>query len=307
MISVGSLFTGIGGIDLGFKQAGFSISWANEIDSRACQTYLANFPHKILGKDIKQLEANEVSSVDILTTGFPCQAFSVAGYRRGFDDERGNLFFEIIRMIKGLSPKVIFLENVKNLQTHNNGETFKEMIKALIELGYWVSFKVLNTCKYSTLPQNRERLFVVGFKEEKAHHRFKFPLEIKETQPIQALLEKNVENDFYYCNQLLRETMHNKNTCYQWRRKCYVRENKSNLCPTLTASMGTGGHNVPLVLDNQGIRKLTPRECARFQGFPDDFILPQDLPNSSLYKQLGNSVSVPVIKEIATNIQCALK
>jgi DNA (cytosine-5)-methyltransferase 1 len=138
--------------------------------------------------------------------------------------------------------------------------------------------------------------------------RFQFPLKEVKRKSITSILENNVADSFYYEKSkmypLLKEAMNNRNTCYQWRRH-YVRENKSNLCPTLTANMGTGGHNVPLILDDKGIRKLTPRECARLQGFPDDFAFPE-YGNAVLYKQLGNSVSVPVVEKIAKNILLAL-
>ena len=143
------------------------------------------------------------------------------------------------------------------------------------------------------------------FKNDSDYQKFEFPLPEQTRLKIQDLLENQVNDIFYYTDTkyypTLKEEIKNRNTVYQWRRQ-YVRENKSNLCPTLTANMGTGGHNVPLVLDNKDIRKLTPRECARLQGFPDTFILPNNLPNSALYKQMGNSVSIPVIERIAQNI-----
>jgi len=307
--TVGSLFSGIGGIDLGFQNAGFSVSWANEIDPKACETYQKNFPHTIFCEDIKKLDIDRLKPVDVLTAGFPCQAFSIAGYRKGFEDARGSLFFEVIRIVKQLFPQIVFLENVKNLQSHRGGKTFKQIVKALTEQGYHVKSKVLNTCEYSNLPQNRERIYIMGFKDVTHHDTFKFPRKTTRSLSIQDLIYHEVDREFYYHNTnfypVLKENMQNKNTCYQWRRK-YIRENKSNLCPTLTANMGTGGHNVPLVLDDCGIRKLTPRECARFQGFPEDFILPETLSKSTLYKQLGNSVTVPVIASIAKNIKRSL-
>lgn len=304
--TIASLFSGIGGIDLGFKSAGFDIIWANEIDLKSCKTYKNNFKNEeLICDDIKNLKGNELKKVDILTGGFPCQAFSIAGNRKGFKDKRGALIFEVFRIIKDLKPKIIFLENVKNLKTHNNGKTFNTIINNLIKLGYFVKYKILNTCKYSDVPQNRERLYIVGFKSKNKFKKFDFPEVSNRLLSIQDILEKKVSDNFYYTNtkyySILKKTMKNKNTCYQWRRK-YVRENKNNLCPTLTATMGTGGHNVPLVIDNFGIRKLTPRECLRLQGFPDNFVLPKDLPNSVLYKQAGNSVTVPIIKKIAEKI-----
>lgn len=301
---VASLFAGIGGIDLAFQNAGFKIEWANEIDNKACETYSKNFRHKIICDDIKNLKTENLSKIDVLTGGFPCQAFSIAGYQKGFEDKRGSLVFELLRIAKDLQPRVLFLENVKNLKSHQQGKTLKHIVNAIEELGYRAKYQVMNTCEYSNIPQNRERVYIVCFKNESDYDNFVFPKKIKERLSIQDILEKKVHDNFYYNKtkyyELLQQEMKNKNTCYQWRRQ-YVRENKNNLCPTLTANMGTGGHNVPLVLDND-IRKLTPRECARFQGFPDVFEFPNSLSNSELYKQIGNSVSVPVIESIAKNI-----
>lgn len=303
---VGELFAGIGGIGLGFQRAGFDLTWANELDKKACVTYSANFNHLLINKDMKEIDPKELPSIDILTGGFPCQAFSVAGYRKGFEDDRGNLFFDILRYIRILKPKVIFLENVKNLVSHDNGNTFNVIKKELKDAGYFIKATVLNTAEYSDVPQNRERIYIVGFKDKKLAEDFKFPQPVTERKSIEAFLEENVSEEFSYKNSKyidqLKKEMTCKNTIYQWRRT-YVRENKSKLCPTLTANMGTGGHNVPLVIDKSNdIRKLTPRECARFQGFPDTFILPKELSKASLYKQIGNSVSVPVIERIANNI-----
>jgi len=305
---VASLFAGVGGIDLAFQNVGFKIEWANEIDNKACETYSKNFKHKIICDDIKNLKTENLSKIDILTGGFPCQAFSIAGHQKGFSDDRGSLVFELLRIVKDLEPRVLFLENVKNLKSHQQGKTLKHIINAIEKLGYKVKYQVMNTCEYSNIPQNRERVYIVCFKNESDYNNFEFPKKVNKRLSIQDILEKNVNESFYYNKtkyyELLKQEMKNNNTCYQWRRQ-YVRENKNNLCPTLTANMGTGGHNVPLVLDND-IRKLTPRECARLQGFPDSFELPKDLPNSALYKQMGNSVSVPVVEQIAKNILIAL-
>lgn len=305
-VKIGSLFAGIGGIELGFAKAGFSTAWGIEIDAKACGTYKANHAHTIINADISKVDLNTLSNIDILTAGFPCQAFSVAGYQKGFDDERGNVFFEILRYLKYFKPKIIFLENVKNLTRHDKTKTFSRIKFELESLGYKLKFEVLNTCKYGNIPQNRERIYIVGFLDYDLCENFTFPKEIKLTKKVQDLIDDSASSEFYYNKTKyydeLKSIMTNKNTLYQWRRH-YVRENKSNLCPTLTANMGTGGHNVPLVLDSKDIRKLTPRECARFQGFDDDFILPKELSNATLYKQIGNSVSVSVIESIAKEIK----
>lgn len=305
---VASLFAGIGGICYGFKQAGAQIVWANEIDRDACKTYRHNFGEEYLVEgDIKEVDPNTIPDIDILNGGFPCQAFSVAGYRKGFEDERGNLFFEITRILEVKKPKAILLENVKNLEGHDHGNTFKVIKEQLELLGYHVHHKVLNTMEYGNVPQNRERIYIVGFLSEDAYKKFTYPESIPLTKNIHDIIDVTdkkplglyYENSKYYPE--LVKTMTKKDTVYQWRR-VYCRENKSNVCPTLTANMGTGGHNVPLILDDFGIRKLTPEECVGFQGFPDEFSFPSDIGNASKYKQAGNSVSVPVIKRIAENM-----
>lgn len=313
--TLGSLFAGIGGIDLGFKKVGVNALWANEIDTYCAETFQAN--HKetnLIVGDICDLNAKDLPTVDILAGGFPCQPFSIAGYRKGFEDDRGNLFFQIIRLLKefkseGRLPKVIFLENVKNLYNHNNGETFKLVREELKKIGYYVTEKILNTCEYGNIPQNRERLYIVAFLNEKQKNNFVWPNKIKLTNTIDNIIDwdDDVDKKYYYtpsmkCYPLLSENMKNKNSIYQFRR-VYIRENKSGVCPTLTANMGMGGHNVPLIKDSKDrIRKLTPRECLLLQGFPKNFNIPKNLCDSRVYKQAGNSVSVEVIHRIAKEI-----
>jgi len=307
-MKVGGLFAGIGGIELGFKKAGFDIEWANEIDKNACITYRLNHKHKLFEKDLNDLETSEVVPIDILTGGFPCQAFSIAGYQKGFRDDRGNVFFQILRFIDDLEPKIVFLENVKNLLGHDKGKTFKRIKDELEERGYYLKHKVLNSSEYGEIPQNRERIYIVAFNDKNIADRFEFPKAKKLSKKVTDFFEDEVDEKFYYNKsryyEQLKEEMRNSDTIYQWRR-VYVRENKSKLCPTLTANMGTGGHNVPLIIDKKDIRKLTPRECARFQGYSDNFKFPEKMSNSSLYKQIGNSVTVPVIEAIAKEIKIA--
>ena len=306
-MTAAGLFAGIGGIEFGFKKAGFDILWANEIDKNACKTYRLNHNHKLYECDIKELQANEVEKVDVLAAGFPCQAFSIAGHQKGFDDDRGNIFFEILRFVDDLEPKVLFLENVKNLKGHDKGNTFKVIKESLEERGYFLKYKVINSSDY--VPQNRERIYIVGFRDKKAYNNFEFPKPKRLTKTIRDLIDDEADERFYYNKSKyyhqLKEEMKNKDTIYQLRR-VYVRENKNKLCPTLTANMGTGGHNVPLIIDKKDIRKLTPRECAKFQGF-DDIIFPDDLALSHKYKQIGNSVTVPVVELIAKEILNAFK
>lgn len=313
--TVGSLFAGIGGVCTGFKQAGCNIEWANEYDKHACMTYRHNFPETTLHeKDIHSIRnPSSLGNVDILTSGFPCQAFSVAGYRKGFDDHRGNLFFETARFIEEIQPKAYLLENVKNLVGHDKGNTFRVIRETMEhELGYSFLPFVLNAKKYGNIPQTRERIYVVGFKNEfkginSCSSNFNVPEEIELTNTIHSCLINGKKDDSYYYKEghryypILAETIKSKDTLYQWRRT-YVRENKSNVCPTLTANMGTGGHNVPLLIDGFGVRKLTPKECVNFQGFPQEFNFPENMAKSHCYKQAGNSVVVPVVKRIADEL-----
>lgn len=315
MYKLAGLFGGVGGIELGFKLAGFKPVWANEIDQNAAKTYSLNHNYKLEVKDIHNVEANELPhDVEIITGGFPCQAFSVAGYRKGFEDERGNLFFEILRIVKYIKPRVVFLENVKNLVGHDNGNTFRVIKESLEAHGYHVKDKVLNGSEYGNVPQNRERIYIVAFLDKRDYEKFDFPNPIPLENTLSNVIDfdTKVDDKFYYTAEkykffdLLEESIKKTDTVYQWRRK-YVRENKSGVCPTLTANMGTGGHNVPLVLTKHGIRKLTPKECFNLQGFPENFELPNDLAMSHLYKQAGNSVVVPVVRRIAENIYKALE
>lgn len=306
-LTMAGLFAGVGGIELGFKQAGFLPVLANEMDKYAGVTYALNHEHPLALKDIHDLQTQEIPRISVLTGGFPCQAFSVAGYRKGFKDPRGNVFWEIVRILDERKPSVVFLENVKNLRGHDGGKTFKIVIDALEALGYHVSYKVMNASEYSKIPQNRERIYIVGFRKKKDFSNFEFPDAFHSTLDLSEFIDFNskVDDNFYYndkyMSKALEKSITRQDTVYQWRRQ-YVRENKSGLCPTLTANMGTGGHNVPLVLTKFGIRKLTPRECFNLMGFPKSFKLPTELANSHLYKQAGNAVVVPVIKRIATQI-----
>lgn len=306
------LFAGVGGIRLGFENAGFKTVFANDFEPQCKDTYDLNFKDsKLIVEDIRKIGIDDLPKFDFLLGGFPCQAFSIAGYRHGFKDkkDRGNLFFDIARIIETRNPEGFLLENVKNLKSHDSGKTFEVIEKTLKNLGYFVKSKVLNTMEYGNVPQNRERIYVVGFKNKNHFDKFEFPKPVKLTMKVTDLLEKNVPEKYYYNGkplyERLKDSVKEEGKVYQWRRQ-YVRENKSGVCPTLTANMGTGGHNVPIIKDKKGIRKLTPLECFRIQGFPKDYILPT-LADSALYKQAGNSVSVPVIEAVAKKMMKAME
>ena len=324
--TVGGLFSGVGGVELGFEQAGFKTIWANEFDKYSSKTYRLNHGDHLIEDDVHLLQGKDLEPVDVLTGGFPCQAFSVAGYRKGFKDERGNLFFQICRAIDELKtkPKVLMLENVKNLTGHDKGKTAKVIVNSLRELGYSVFWNIFNTSVHTDIPQNRERTFIICFKDEadwefnnkqSCSKKFSEQLPLsksKKKKNFRELLEKgDVHERFYYKQNAymykdLKKSITSKDTVYQWRR-VYVRKNKSNECPTLTANMGTGGHNVPLILDDAGIRKLTPRECLNFQGFPKSYKFPDDVGQSQRYKQAGNAVTVNLVHKIALIIKNSIK
>lgn len=313
--SADAFFAGVGGIELGFKATGkFRIVYANEFDKNACKTYTENNPDTPLdNRDIHAVKANEIPDANIIMGGFPCQAFSIAGYRKGFEDDRGDLFFEMLRMINAKHPRVVFIENVKNLVSHDHGNTFKVIREALVENGYYIKWKVLNSKDYGNVPQNRERIYVVGFRNKADYDAFTFPKPIRLTKTIHDIIDFHNKKDEKYYYRKGKQPFYDKlvpaitsqDTIYQWRRQ-YVRENKAGVVPTLTANMGTGGHNVPLILtDTNEIRKLTPKETFNAQGYPSDFKLP-NIANGQLYKQAGNSVVVPVIHRIAEQIVNAL-
>ena len=197
MANCASFFAGVGGIDKGFENTGFFHTvYANEIDSFPARTFELNFPHvQVDVRSITEVQADQIPDVDVIMGGFPCQAFSIAGYRQGFNDERGRglLFFDIMRIIhdkpEGHKPHVLFLENVKNLQSHNNGETFQVILQALQDEGYYPTYKVLNACEYGNVPQNRERIYIVAFDNEQDRDNFNFPEPIELTTTLDDIID----------------------------------------------------------------------------------------------------------------------
>jgi len=267
--------------------------------------YDNNFNHKLTLKDLNEVKNEDIPSHDILTGGFPCQPFSIAGLQEGFKDERSNVFWKILSIINTHRPKCVILENVKNLLSHDDNKTFNTIKNNIEQRGYNICYKVLNTADITGIPHHRERIYIVCIKSKNVFDKFNLDFPKINKKKISEFLEHDIPEKYYYTDksstwEVVKESVVKKDTIYQYRR-VYVRENKSGECPTLTANMGSGGHNVPLVLDEKGIRKLTPRECFNFQGFPSSYKLPS-LSDSNLYKLAGNAVSVPVVKLIANRI-----
>jgi DNA (cytosine-5)-methyltransferase 1 len=298
------LFAGTGAFTLAFTGMA-EIVFANDMVEHSKKIYDENFDHALTLQNLNEVENDNIPAHDILTGGFPCQPFSIAGHQEGFNDERSNVFWKILSIIDHHQPKCVILENVKNLISHDEHKTFSTIKKNLEERGYNVCYKVLNTADITGIPQHRERIYIVCLKSKTAFDQFNLDFPRIQKRSISEFLEPNVPEKYYYTNksstwELLKEAVVKKNTIYQYRR-VYVRENKSSECPTLTANMGAGGHNVPIILDDKGIRKLTPRECFNFQGFPSSYVLPA-LSDCNLYKLAGNAVSVPVVQLISQRI-----
>ncbi len=309
MPSVCSLFSGIGGIDLGFIQAGFDIVWANEMDAAACRTYRHNFPNtNLIEGNIKRIATSDIPDCDVLTAGFPCQPFSIAGLQKGFKDRDGNLFFEITRIIDAKRPKVVFLENVPNLMEHDDGKTFLVIFNGLAQFGYTVYYRVLASNDYGNLPQIRKRIYIVAIREDISNRLYQYPEPMELTLKSSDIINRSVkQHDIYYYTE---GKMYDRLAAHMKDRKAIyritdteVRWTKNQMCPTLTANMGTHKDRVHVVWDDYGIRKMTLRECLDFQGFPKEFYFPNTITIDDAYKQIGNTVSVPVIARLATKIK----
>lgn len=307
-MTVGSLFAGIGGIDLGFKQAGFDILWANEIDRDACKTYKLNFPETTLFEgDIRKLDAAKLENVDIITAGFPCQPFSVCGKQIGFGDDRGNLFFEIMRIADAIEPKIVFLENVANLVEHDKGRTFNVIHNELVSRGYYLRYMVADACDYG-IPQHRTRTYLLAFRDVERCESYHFPEKVKLEKRIFDILDKSVKvDDCFYLPEnspkynKIAKAITDDNQIYRFS-DYGIQSGKDGICFTLKANMGTWYDRVPIIKDNYGIRTITPNECLALMGFPKEYKI-ADIPLKSAYKQIGNSVCVPVIFQIANNIK----
>ena len=309
-LTVGSLFSGIGGIDIAFQQARFKVKWAIEKDAACCRTYRHNFKDvTLIEQDIRHVNPCDLERVDVITAGFPCQPFSVAGKQRGFDDERGHLFYEVGKFISSYKPRFVFLENVPNLMEHNEGKTFLVVHDVLADLNYSIRYRVLRASEYGGVPQIRDRIYIVAFRDQDDCDRFEFPdkmdlqLSIEDvlvrSQPKHEIYYYVQEDDFY--KKASRIVTRHDSIYRVYHDSIKVTQNK--MCPTLTASMGISRNQVPLVVDDFGIRKLTLRECLTFQGFSEKYYFPNNITIDAAYKQIGNSVCVPVVERIANLIK----
>ena len=312
----GCLFSGMGGFASGLIKAGFSLRWANDNDGYACEAFRHRFPEvRLIEKDIKELSVqhDELWDVDVLAAGFPCQSFSQAGIRNGFEDPRGELFFEIPRILAEFDaehcPRLVILENVPYLLYGAEGTWFDEVRRALRRAGYWFraeSCWTVNVKDETDLPQDRERLFMVAASRHHfTHNPFRAPRSIANRDPNRRRILDFIERDQpgatdaylppdnRYYKMIEREMAlgESEANLYQLRRS-YVREKKGGFCPTLTANMGVGGHNVPFIKDAWGIRKLSVDEVARLQGFDTSTPLFPEIPSSEQYRLLGNAVCV---------------
>lgn len=311
-----SLFSGIGGLDLGFIRAGFDVIWANDFDKYAVETYKANIDDKIILGDINEL-IDDIPPHDVLLAGFPCQPFSMMGEQKGFSDERGTLFFTIEKILSVHKPKVIVLENVKNLLTHNSGKTFKRM-KDILEnkLNYSIYYKVLNSQDYG-VPQTRRRVFVVGFLKDKIDGSdFSFPEGIKLEKTTFDLLDEKVDKKYFLSYKILPTILSDGSGNYKSKSEINL-----SIAKPLTATM----HKMHRAnQDNyfedfasralfedtvdkpiSAIRRLTPNECRKLQGFPDDWKIV--VSDTQAYKQFGNAVTVNVAYSLAKSIYLYLE
>ncbi len=302
------LFAGIGGFRRSLEHYGANCVFSSEIDAYACKTYRANYGETPCG-DITKISNEQIPRHDILCAGFPCQAFSISGKQLGFEDARGTLFFEIARIVNHHKPKILFLENVKNLVRHNNNMTFKHIHNILDNLGYVIYYKILNAGDFG-VPQNRERVYIVCFRKDLEVNYYQFPEQIKKHIYLKDILLTDDETHQYVIE---------RDDIVIWDKvitKCQPKPirvgtiNKGGQgervyspyghAITLSAHGGGAGAKTGAYLINGRVRKLAPRECCLVQGFPNDFKIP--VSDSQAYKQFGNSVAVPVLKAILDSI-----
>ena len=317
------LFSGIGGFRIAMQNLGGKCIFSSEIDKYAAKTYEINFGDTPHG-DITKLDENiDIPKHDILCAGFPCQSFSIAGQRKGFKDEtRGTLFFDIARIIEAKKPKAIFLENVKGLRSHDKGRTLTTILKVLREdLNYFVPEPQIINAKDFGLPQNRERIFIVGFRKDLEINKFEYPRAIsKKAKFLDVKEEKPVSVKYYLSNTYL-ESLKTHKKRHESKGNGFGYEIiEDNKCANAIVVGGMGRErnlvidcrlkdfnpvtNIKGKVNRLGVRRMTPREWARLQGFPDNFLIP--VSDTQAYKQFGNSVAIPAIEATAKNLVSAI-
>ena len=300
-----SLFSGCGGLDKGFVDAGYDVVWANDFDKYAVQTYQANFGDHIVLGDINKIEITDLPAFDMLIGGFPCQPFSMMGEERGFEDARGTLFFRIAEILKykieqNEKPRVVVLENVRSLKTHNKGKTFKTILSILEnDLGYKVFYDILNTADYG-IPQTRNRTYIVCFANEAAD--FSFPEKMPLNSTLQDLLETDVDDKYFLSDKILPTILSDGTGGYKAKSEIDLKIARP-LCATMAKMHRACQDNY--ITQNGRVRRLTPRECARLQGFNDEFVIP--VSDSQAYKQFGNAVTVNVSRAVAQAVRIQLE
>ena len=301
MVTFIDLFAGTGGIRIPFDELGYKCVFTSEWDKWAKITYEANFKEFPEG-DITKIKEKDIPSFNILLAGFPCQPFSHAGKKKGFNDTRGTLFFDIARIVQHHKPEVLFLENVKGFRNHDKGTTFKVIKETLEKLGYMVFDQILNAKDFG-VPQNRERIYIICFNKEKlAKINFKFPDKTDIVTRLGDILENDVDEKYTISNRLWeghqrRKAMHMaKGNGFG-----YSLFNKDSVyTSTISARYYKDGSEILIEQKGQNPRKLTPREASRLQGYPGDYIIP--VSDVQAYKQFGNAVAVPVIRAVAKQI-----
>ncbi len=304
-MKVVSLFSGIGGLDKGFELAGFDVIWANDFDKYAVQTYQANFDSKIICGDINAIPLEEIPDHDVLIGGFPCQPFSMMGSELGFEDTRGTLFFRIAEIIKSKidadkKPKAVILENVRSLKTHNGGKTFATITKILEkDLGYKMYSMILNSANYG-VPQTRNRAFIVCFANHEAD--FTVPAIKQLESTLHDLLENDVPDKYFLSERILPTILSDGTGGYKAKSEIDLPIARP-LCATMGKMHRACQDNY--VTQNGRVRRLTPRECARLQGFTDDFVIP--VSDAQAYKQFGNAVTVNVAEAVARKVRESLE
>lgn len=304
------LFAGIGGFRFALESMGAEAVFASEWDKFAAKTYQANFEELPSG-DITKIKSHDIPAHDILTGGFPCQPFSVSGKQLGFEDTRGTLFFDIARIIKYHKPKIVFLENVANLRQHQDGVTIARMKKVLEGIGYDVNYKVINASEFG-VPQSRKRLYFVAFRKDLGITDFKYPEPTLEDIVLADILESKAHTKQYIIDSpkiVISNTKKIPRTLAPVRIGTINKGSQGDRiysanghAITLSAQGGGSASKTGAYLVNGVVRKLSPEECRRVQGFPDSFLFPEGVSDSQLWKQFGNSVSVPVLVKILESI-----